>query len=470
MRVRSQRQIHHNWRGGEELLDFAQLFVAGIFPGDDHFGEAQNIFDVAEIGGLGERALEHGIVDAEELLQHAALLRLQSRKRFVGFRMHANVALQIGSADGARVEDAVRAKQGNLDIFGAILAEAIDGEQQHVSIKLFGATPDESEAAHGLVARERVAGGGFHVFHVAAENRGEKAGQELRHRADQILLVADHVRRNLRGCRLEESRGERLARARARGKMSGRLSHLIRQGVEIQHLRIGINRRDAVLIRFRLHVGKNVVALLNLHERIADARAVLPIAGQRVQHAPVVVHRFAARLAINVARKSHVTAVGEHREQLAADGFVFDRVERPRAQPGAVKGNQVHQRIAGMDRWQALLDAQPRDTRVDIFGALRRRGFDFVGDVRIRGFQFCAMHFRLPLQIRILVHFVGPHGRVQLEAASDGDDFLAVRQAARADDARNGDALGAAQVRVGQFRAAMGTSKIPCRGGACPAR
>jgi len=61
------------------------------------------------------------------------------------------------------------------------------------------------------------------------------------------------------------------------------------------------------------------------------------------------------------------------------------------------------------------------------------------------------MHFRLPLQVRIFVHFVGPHRRVQLQPAGDGDDFLAIGYAARAGDARHGDALGAPQIRVGQF-------------------
>src|SRR5579859_7033978 len=67
------------------------------------------------------------------------------------------------------------------------------------------------------------------------------------------------------------------------------------------------------------------------------------------------------------------------------------------------------------------------------------------------------MHFRLPLQVRILVHLVGPDGRVEFEAAGDGDDFLAVGHAARADDARDGDAFGAAEVGVGEFGAATGT-------------
>ena len=86
-----------------------------------------------------------------------------------------------------------------------------------------------------------------------------------------------------------------------------------------------------------------------------------------MQHAPVVVHRFAARFAVDVAGKRDVAAIGKHGEQFAAHGFVFDRVERPRPQPGAVKRDEVHQRVAGMDRRQALLDAQARNARVDIF-------------------------------------------------------------------------------------------------------
>ncbi len=155
--------------------------------------------------------------------------------------------------------------------------------------------------------------------------------------------------------------------------MRGRLCDLIRQRVEIQNLWVGINRRDAVLVCFRLHVGENVVALLHLHQRIADARAVLPVTGQRVQHAPVIVHGFVARFAIHVARKPDVAAIGKQCEQLVAHRFVFDSVEGPRTQPRPVKRDQVHQRVAGMDRGQPLLDAQPRNARVNIFRALRWR-------------------------------------------------------------------------------------------------
>jgi len=236
--------------------------------------------------------------------------------------------------------------------------------------------------------------------------------------------------------------------------MRGWLGHLIGEGIEIEHLRIGVNRRNAVLIRLGLHVGENVVALLHLHQGIADARTVLPIAGKRMQHAPVIVHRFAARFAIRFAGEGHVAAVWEQREQFGADLRVFNRVERPRPQPSAIEGDQVHQRVARMNRRQALLDAEPRHARVDVFSALRRRSFDFVRRVRIGRFQFRAMHFRLPLQVRIFVHLVGPDGSIQLEAAGDGDDFLAVGQAARAGNARHGDAFGLAKIRVAEFRAA----------------
>src|SRR6266481_5585323 len=195
-------QIHDNRCAGEELLNFTQLFVARILSGNDHLAEAENILYVAKIGRLGERALEHWIVDGKELLQHAALLRLQTWKRFVRFRVHADVAFQIRGANRASIENALRPEQRNFHVFRAILAEGIYGEQQHIGIKLFGAAPHEAEAAHGLVASERVAGRSLYVLHVSAENRGEKSGQELRHGADQILLVTNHVRGNLRRSRL----------------------------------------------------------------------------------------------------------------------------------------------------------------------------------------------------------------------------------------------------------------------------
>ena len=70
------------------------------------------------------------------------------------------------------------------------------------------------------------------------------------------------------------------------------------------------------------------------------------------------------------------------------------------------------------------------------------------------------MHFRLPLQIGILVHLIGPYRRVQLEAAGDGDDFLAVGYAPRADNARHGDALGLAKIGVRKFSAAAGAQGV----------
>src|SRR5262249_36495231 len=131
--------------------------VTGILARNDHFGEAENVLDVPEVRKLGECTLQNGIVDAEELLKDSPLLGLKARKCFVSFRMHAYVALQIRTANRARVEHAVRAKQRNLHVFKAVLAEAIDREQQNVRIKLFCAPPDEAETAHGLIAREGIA-------------------------------------------------------------------------------------------------------------------------------------------------------------------------------------------------------------------------------------------------------------------------------------------------------------------------
>ncbi len=168
--------------------------------------------------------------------------------------------------------------------------------------------------------------------------------------------------------------------------MCRRLRHLICQRIEIQNLRVGINRRDAIFVRLGLHVGENVVALLHLHQRIADAGAILSVAWQRVQHAPVIIHRFIARFAVHIAGKADVAAIGKHCQQFGARGFVFDRVEGPRPQPGAIERNQIHQRVAGRDRWQALLDAQSRYACVNIVRSLRWRSFNFVCRVRISGF------------------------------------------------------------------------------------
>src|SRR5215469_15225073 len=82
---RAQRQ--NDGGGGEELLNFAELFVAGIFTWYDQLGETENILDVAEICRLGERLLDDWIVDAEKLLQHAALLRFEAREGFISFGM-----------------------------------------------------------------------------------------------------------------------------------------------------------------------------------------------------------------------------------------------------------------------------------------------------------------------------------------------------------------------------------------------
>ena len=110
-----------------------------------------------------------------------------------------------------------------------------------------------------------------------------------------------------------------------------------------------------------------------------------------------------------------------------------------------------------MNRRQALFDAEPRNARVDVYPPLRRGRFNLVGRERIRGFQFCAMHLGLPLQVGIFVHFVRPDGSVQLEATCDRDDFLAVGHAVRANDARHGDAFGLAKIFIGEFDAAAGT-------------
>jgi hypothetical protein len=66
------------------------------------------------------------------------------------------------------------------------------------------------------------------------------------------------------------------------------------------------------------------------------------------------------------------------------------------------------------------------------------------------------MHFRLPLQVRKFVHLVGPHRCIQLKAASDGDDFLPVGHAPRANYAWHGHAFRFAHIFRGHLCAATG--------------
>jgi hypothetical protein len=78
-----------------------------------------------------------------------------------------------------------------------------------------------------LIAGHGVTGGRFLIFHAAAKDRGEQAGQKLSDWADQILLVAQHVWWHRRWRWLEESSGERLARTGACRKMRGGFGDLV---------------------------------------------------------------------------------------------------------------------------------------------------------------------------------------------------------------------------------------------------
>src|SRR5262245_47357015 len=83
--------------------------------------------------------------------------------------------------------------------------------------------------------------------------------------------------------------------------------------------------------------------------------------------------------------------------------------------------------------------------------------------MRIRGLKLGAMHFRLPLQVGIFMHFVGPDGRVQLEPAGDADDFLAVGNAARSGDTRHTDAFSASEIVAGELSSTAGAVRLRWR-------
>src|SRR5258708_35377938 len=118
--------------------------------------------------------------------------------------MHADVALEVGDANHVRIEDSVGTEQWNLRVIRAILAKHVNRQQQDISVKLLHAPPHQTKPAERLVAGERVARRGLHIFHVAAEDGGKKPRKKLRHWAYSILLVAQHFRRNLPRRRLEK--------------------------------------------------------------------------------------------------------------------------------------------------------------------------------------------------------------------------------------------------------------------------
>jgi len=154
----------------------------------------------------------------------------------------------------------------NLRVIRAILAKHVQRQQQDISVKLLHAR-HTNQAGERLVAGERVARPVF-TSPCCRRRRREKP---VRNCATGLLDLAGGA-----ACPEElapapvgknpAARGWPGARARENARPA---RHLIGQRIEIEHLRVGVDRRNAVLIRFGLHVGENVVALLHLHQRIA---------------------------------------------------------------------------------------------------------------------------------------------------------------------------------------------------------
>jgi len=78
--------------------------------------------------------------------------------------------------------------------------------------------------------------------------------------------------------------------------------------------------------------------------------------------------------------------------------------------------------------------------------------------MRERGLQLGAVHLHLPLQIRKLVLLVGPHRRIQFQAAHDRDHFLAVGHAPRANPNWHRHARRRPEIRLAKSRPALGTN------------
>ncbi len=150
------------------------------------------------------------------------------------------------------------------------------------------------------------------------------------------------------------------------------------QSVEIEHFAIRINRWNTVFVGLDLDVGERVETLLHRNQRVAKCGpARRAIAGQGVQHAPVIIHVFTARLAVSIARECHVATIGEQSQQLVPKILIFQLVERPRPQPGALERDQIHVVIAAFGERAALRLCQPRQPFI-LHSATGNRGTDLL--------------------------------------------------------------------------------------------
>ena len=209
--------------------------------------------------------------------------------------------------------------------------------------------------------------------------------------------------------------------------MHARLSGLALQRIKIQNFAIRVNWGNSILVRFHLQIRKRIETLLHADQRIAQRRTpARPIARQRVQHAPVVVHIFVARFAIHIARKRDLRSIWKQFQQLVAQRLVIQRKKRPRPQPGPLERNQIDVDVAAFRQRPALRLSQPCQAFIFLPARSHRRA-DFFRRVRIRRAQTRLMHFHVPLQVRILMHLVGPRRRLQFEPAHHGHHFLPIR-------------------------------------------
>src|ERR1035437_5879113 len=83
-----------------------------------------------------------------------------------------------------------------------------------------------------------------------------------------------------------------------------------------------------------------------------------------------------------------------------------------------------------MRRWQPFRDRHASRARVHFIGRLRTAHLNLVRRERIAGLQLCAVHLHRPLKVRILVHFIRPHRRIEFKASDHRNHFLPVGHAA----------------------------------------
>ena len=195
-----QRVLRH------QLRDLAILFGSRFLIRNHKLFEPNQPLDQRRIFRMRQHRLHLRIGIPQQLQQHRALLRPQSRILLVRFRIAEQIPFQIRQANPFRFKCRAGPQQSHFHVLRPVPPETIHRQQHDVRMKEFHAPPHQANAPHGLVPRHRVARRRIVPRHRPAKKRRECASQKLRHRPHQIRRMFRQIRRHFRRLRLEKSR------------------------------------------------------------------------------------------------------------------------------------------------------------------------------------------------------------------------------------------------------------------------